>query len=158
MASTLHYLTVQDILWINLQATKKVHHFNYAKLEEATYYQYAYGESNTLLPQAARFVSGFLRLHPLEEGNEVTIFIALLAFLRINGYEVDLTDGSAQSWFGDLTSKRKSASDSIRAIALHSLEEHHGEPNVRGEIQNVLNAFPSSVLALSGASVAAGRA
>lgn len=51
MACTLHYLTVQDVLWINLQATRKVQHFNYAKLEEATYCQYAYGESNTLLPK-----------------------------------------------------------------------------------------------------------
>ena len=54
--AALQYLTVQDILWINLQVTKKVQHFNYARLEEATFYQYAYGDSNTLLPQAARFV------------------------------------------------------------------------------------------------------
>ena len=41
----LHYLTIQDILWINLQVTKKVQHFNYARLEEGTFYQYGYGRS-----------------------------------------------------------------------------------------------------------------
>lgn len=150
MASTLHYLTVQDILWINLQATKKVHHFNFAKLEEATYYQYAYGESNTLLPQAARFVSGFLRLHPLEGGNEATAFIALLAFLKINGHEVLLGDDQAHSWFCDLATKRTSTSAAIASAAGHADDEgHHEEPNVRVAIQSVLAAYPCTVETLA---------
>jgi len=145
MASTLHYLTVQDILWINLQATKKVHHFNFAKLEEATFYQYAYGESNTLLPQAARFVSGFLRLHPLEGGNEATAFIALLAFLKINGIDVEIGDDRAHSWFGDLATKRTSPSEALGMVALHSEGDHHDTPNVRAAIQAVLSAYPCTV-------------
>jgi len=150
MASTLHYLTVQDILWINLQATKKVHHFNFAKLEEATYYQYAYGESNTLLPQAARFVSGFLRLHPLEGGNEATAFIALLVFFKINGYEVLLSDDRAHSWFCDLATKRTSTSEAIASVAVHADHEgHHGEPNVRVAIQSILTAYPCTIETLA---------
>ncbi len=51
-SKSLKYLTVQDMLWINLQATKKVQHFRYALLEEATYYQYGYGASRQSRPDA----------------------------------------------------------------------------------------------------------
>ena len=34
------------------ELSRKVQHFNYARLEEATFYQYAYGESSNLIPQA----------------------------------------------------------------------------------------------------------
>ena len=33
LMANLQYLTVQDMLWINLQTTKKVQHFQYAKLD-----------------------------------------------------------------------------------------------------------------------------
>src|SRR3569832_347171 len=105
MGTTLLYLTVQDILWINLQVTKKVHHFNYARLEEATFYQYAYGESNSLVPQAGRFIGGFLRMHPFEAGNEATAFVAGAAFLKINGKEINLPDEKAHAWFERIQSK-----------------------------------------------------
>lgn len=150
MASTLHYLTVQDILWINLQATKKVHHFNFAKLEEATFYQYAYGESNTLLPQAARFVSGFLRLHPLEGGNEVTAFISLLAFLQINGMDALLQDEGAHVWFGDVVTKRSSGAEALAAVAVHAEEaDDHHAPTVRDAIKGILAKYPCTIDALA---------
>src|SRR5579862_1825312 len=98
--ASLDYLTVQDILWINLQITKKVKHFNFARLEEAVFYQYAYGESNTLFPQAARFVTGFVRMQPFEDGNDATAFVASLAFLKINGYSIKGTTEQLGSWFG----------------------------------------------------------
>lgn len=162
MASPLHYLTVQDILWISLQATKKVHHFNYARLEEATYYQYAYGESNSLLPQATRFATGFLKLHPLDEGNEVTGFIGLLAFLEVNGATVDLSDEDAFEWYRSIVSKRKSAGDALRSVVLHmdveeAFEDEELEhdahdphpPDVRSAIQGIMERFPNTVAALA---------
>lgn len=155
-STTLHYLTVQDILWINLQATKRVNHFSYAKLEEATFYQYAYGESSTLLPQAARFVTGFLKMHPLEEGNEVTAFIGLMAFLRVNGYDAEIADGQARTWFEGIASKREGALESLKSVA--RAQDHHDMEHsldVRGAISSVLRDFPETISALTGASMPA---
>ena len=146
MACTLHYLTVQDVLWINLQATRKVQHFNYAKLEEATYCQYAYGESNTLLPQAARFVRGFLRLRPLEGGNDATAFIGLISFLRLNGRCVDLDESAAALWFADVERSREGARKAIESVShLDSGHHHDGSPDVRRGIQATLNDFPNTI-------------
>src|SRR5688572_17256500 len=96
---SLHYLTVQDVLWINLQVAKKVRHFNYARLEEATFYQYAYGESVGPEPQALRFLTGFVKMRPFESDNEATAFVACDAFLRINGKMLSLKDADALKWF-----------------------------------------------------------
>lgn len=148
MAASLHYLTVQDILWLNLQVTKKVHHFSQVKLEEATFYQYAYGESNTLLPQAARFLSGFLKMHPFEAGNESTIFIATLAFLRLNGQDVSLLDEMGAAWLQKAKSSREGARSAIAEI-VQPLDEHHHE-DVRTAITAIRDRFPCSVRDLSG--------
>jgi len=150
MASTLHYLTVQDVLWINLQATKKVHHFSYARLEEATFYQYAYGNSNSLLPQAARFVRGFLKMHPLEAGNEVTAFIALMTFLRMNGRCISLSDSAAPQWFDLVAHGKDSALDSIAAISHPIVDHHHdGKPDIRGFIQANMSEYPETIRTLA---------
>lgn len=151
MASSLHYLTVQDILWINLQVTKKVHHFNYARLEEATYYQYAYGESNSLFPQAARFLSGFLKMHPLDAGNEATAFVACAAFLRLNQAHLDLTDETAAEWMGGILSKRVPAREALAQAARNDLghDHHEAKPDIRANIVAVLNAYPCTILELA---------
>jgi prophage maintenance system killer protein len=146
----LHYLTVQDILWINLQVTGKVHHFNYAKLEEATYYQYAYGESKDLVAQAARFLPGFLVMNPIDEGNAATIFVATLAFLKINGMHVELQDGAALDWFNTVKEMRKAAIEAIKAIASPS-DDHHGSTDVRSAIRGLLGEYPCTILKLQGA-------
>lgn len=148
MASSLHYLTVQDILWINLQVTKKVHHFSYAKLEEAVYYQYAYGASNSLIPQSGRFLSGFLRMHPLEVGNEATGFVATLAFLRANGKSVSIDDRSAAEWFQKASESRLQAKEAIEKVVL-TMNEHHHE-DVRTAISEVLDTFPQTIAGLLG--------
>jgi death-on-curing protein len=145
MATSLHYLTVQDILWINLQVTKKVHHFNYARLEEATYYQYAYGESNTLLPQAARFLQGFLKLHPFESGNEATIFVAALAFLRVNGYVLDVPSEDGADWFGKIAARAANAREELEAHAKHAEGDHH-HMDVRTAIDAVLDQYSCALV------------
>lgn len=147
MASSLHYLTVQDILWINLQVTKKVHHFNHARLEEATYYQYAYGESNTLVPQAARFISGFLKLHPFESGNEATAFVACLAFLKVNGYTLDVASEEGADWFGKIARRAAPARDAIEAHAKHDEGDHHGM-DVRSAIDWVIAHHSCAIIDL----------
>jgi prophage maintenance system killer protein len=160
MAASLHYLTVQDVLWINLEATRKPNSFHYAKLEEATYYQYAYGESNTLLPQAGRFLAGFLKLHPFEAGNAATGFIAVLAFIRANGSHVMLDDGAATAWYERASANRGASIDALKQIiapdgpadepVLEEPHEHSGHDiGMRAWIRSVLVDFPTTVSNLS---------
>ena len=91
----LHYLTIQDVLWVHLQVTNKVETYDYARLEEAVFYQYALGDSTGLLPQASRFLSGFGRMHPFEAGNEATAFLSCAAFLRLNGKVLNVDSAGA---------------------------------------------------------------
>jgi death-on-curing protein len=126
-----------------------VQHFSYAKLEEATFYQYAYGDSNTLLPQAARFVSGFLKLRPLEDGNEATAFVGVVSFVRLNGRCLDLDDRVASAWFADVTRSRDAARRALDGIVhIDSVHHHDGIPDVRRAIQATLNDFPETIAAL----------
>jgi death-on-curing protein len=148
----LHYLTVQDILWINLQVTKKVHRFSYARLEEATFYQCAYGESNSIVPQAARFLAGFVKMAPIEEGNDATALVAVLTFLRINGQEISLPDEQASAWFEGVRSGRVKAREAIDSIATPGQCGHHleGSPNIRATVFDVLSTLPTSIASLIG--------
>ena len=140
----LNYMTVQDILWINLQVTKKTNRFNYATLEEATYYQYAYGDSDEIVAQAARFLSGFLKLKPLAEGNEATAFVAYAAFLMLNGHELDVPDENGEAWF-----RAGSFAPPIK-----DLEHGHSHSDaVRDVVLQVLRTYPKTAGALAGRSV-----
>ncbi len=145
---SLQYLTVQDILWINLQITKKVQHFSFAKLEEATFYQYAYGGSNSLLPPAARFLIGFARLRPFEAGNAGTAFVGCLAFLHINGATPILNDADSAAWLERLGSNAQSAAEFLGEVV--SVDEHaHGEPDIRAAVREVLEGFPTTLVSLA---------
>lgn len=144
---TLNYLTVQDILWINLQVTKKVQHFNFARLEEATFYQYAYGESNSLISQSGRFITGFAKMHPLDAGNEATAFISFVAFLRMNGKTVNLAAADALTWFKSLG---KSPAKEIEN-AVVDIPDYHAplQPDVKAIIRGVLEDFATTIEGLS---------
>src|ERR1700722_19742898 len=134
-SKSLKYLTVQDILWINLQATKKVHHFRYALLEEATYYQYGYGASRNLALQAGRFLHGFMKLHPLDAGNEVTAFIGCAAFLILNGSRLKLSDGEATGWLGQVRSGQVRPEE---ALPIEEADCHSHAPKVADAVREVL--------------------
>lgn len=144
----LQYLTVQDMLWINLQLTHKVQHFGYARLEEATFYQYAYGESSDLLSQAARFITGFAKLNPFDAGNEATGFVGAVAFLKLNGRELTVSDAEAAAWFKSL-----SQTDAAPALeqATKAGEAHH--LTIRQAIQSVLDAYRKTLASLTPLSV-----
>lgn len=86
------YLTVQDLLWINLQVTGTVNKFDYARLEDGAFYQYGYGKSKDLLAQAARFYPGLKHKAAFTAGNEATAFVAFAAFLLLNGRVLKIKD------------------------------------------------------------------
>jgi hypothetical protein len=138
--ASLHYLTVQDILWINLQTTRRVNHFSYARLEEATFYQYAYGESNSLMPQAARFISGFLRM-----------LIAAAAFLVMNGATLELTDHDAESWLNAVADRSFAGAQAIARLGGITHGDHHHDHPVaaRDAISKALVRFSCTLKALN---------
>lgn len=143
----LHYLTVQDVLWINLQVTKKVQSFDYANLEEAVFYQYAYGKSTDLFPQAARFLHGFIKKGPLAEGNEETAFLGCLAFLKINGADLNIEDATA--WLGKVREGESAVEEALQNVA-HLADEdshHHGLPDVRAVTAGLLAKYPDLIAA-----------
>ena len=82
----MRYLTVQDILWIHLQLGGTNDAYRYADLEEATFYQYAYGDSRSVQDQAARLLWGFTKKAPLATHNEEVARLATQAFLIANGF------------------------------------------------------------------------
>lgn len=137
-----NYLTVQDILWINLQVTKKVNAFDYATLEEATFYQFAYGDSDEIGAQAARFLRGFLEKKPVSEGNEATAFVGFAAFLKLNDWELTVSDDKAADWLRS----RNNPQESVRPV-----EHSHSHANsVRDVVTQLLKIYPLSVASLAG--------
>ena len=131
----LKYLTVQDVLWVNLHVTGRPQEFNYADLEEVTFYQYGYGGSTDLLAQAARFVSGFLKKGPFESGNEGTAFISVLAFLRANGYQP--TFDNSFDWFKKLENGTYEPNEAI-SQHFREMDDHHDLVEIRSAIELAL--------------------
>ncbi|MHB8635722.1 MAG: Fic family protein [Fimbriimonadaceae bacterium] len=138
----LHYLTVQDVLWVHLQATNKVEPYDYARLEEAVFYQYAYGHCTGLLTQASRFVTGFMRQHPFDAANEVTAFLACATFLQLNGQVLTVDIASAPAWID----RAKSGSVALEAsVAEVSTNEHLG---TRDTLRAVLDRYEGAFAAV----------
>jgi prophage maintenance system killer protein len=146
----MHYLTIQDMIWISMQVTKKTQSFNYAKLEEATFYQYAYGHSTSILAQAGRFLSGFAQKKPFAQGSEATAFIGCVAFLKLNGMTINLSDDTAHHWIERSVRDSSAAMEALTDIAVPD-ETYHAdkEPNVRDVLYDVLDAYPKTLLLLS---------
>ena len=133
--AAIHYLTVQDILWINHEVTREVLPYKYAQLEEATFGQYAYGGSHDVIKQAATFLSAFSRLKPFERGNRGTAFIAVLAFLALNGHIIVLEPSRASDWY----QKGSGRTTDARAAILNAIAEGDPQPmDLRPAIRTIV--------------------
>lgn len=151
--SKLFTLTVPDVLWINLQLTGEPQSFDYAKLEEATFYQYSAGDSRNLAHQAARFLKGFHKMSPLAKGNEATAFVGMLAFLRMNSASLTLTDAEALPWAQSIWSGKV---DATAAVAERiTTEDHHAGlvPPSEEIVGGVMEEYAETCKALSGPAV-----
>ena len=140
------YLTVQDHLWINLNVTKKPAEWSFAKLEEATYYQYNYGQSADPIGQAARYAVGFPRKQPFGAGNEATAFVGLVTFLGINGYKFSVAPDAAESWYRDLLLNPNDARSRIQDAFDH--DEHAHGLEVEGVGSEVIARYGNVISAL----------
>ncbi len=149
----MQYLTVQDIIWINLQLTDRPQRFDYALLEEATYFQYGYGESSQLFEQAARFFRGFSKNRPFTTGNEATAFVGLATFLQMNGAELDLSDKKAADWCESLLTSEDPA-QMLQGSAKNHADDHQNIdhlPEVAPTAREVMAKYPNSIKTLLGA-------
>ncbi len=138
----MHYLTVQDVLWIHLQIAKRPVKFNYAKLEEGVNYQYAYGKSKDLVSQAARFFSGFPAMNPFESGNEAVTAAAGITFLALNGYDLKVGVKELSSWL-EKASNPAEANVAIETSVIRSEHGHHG--TTKEVAQHVLDKYFSAL-------------
>lgn len=145
--SKLHYLTVQDMLWINLQVVGEVVPFDYARLEDGTYLQYGYGASTDLRAQAARFLAGFAKKQAFERGNEPTGFLAFVAFLRMNGWDVAKPDAEA----GGLL---RADEATIAAAIVERADHGHHEAGVAETVRQAMEDFPLTLASLTPAAAA----
>jgi prophage maintenance system killer protein len=145
VVSGVGYLTVQDILWIHQKVYKPGGQFVYTKLEEATYLQYSYGNSTNIFKQAANLLVKFPKIAPFTEANVPTSFVAFGAFLRMNGYTLNLPDNEAAAWV-----KRAQEGSIDASSALEKLAEMNGEEGVSPEdaIAFVLESYPETIKAL----------
>lgn len=138
-----HYLTVQDVIWINLQVSHKVNHFQFARLEEATFCQYASGGQPSFETQAARLISGLMRLHPFSAANDATALVACEAFLNLNGHELTINDDLAPQWIGAVIDGQNSAKEAMAGNTKAVEGEFIGD--VRKPIQSALKKFECTV-------------
>lgn len=146
--ASLNYMTVPDMMWVNLEIMKSPQPWNYATLEEAVFLQYSYGESADLVGQAAKFIVNFPKKRAFKSGNEAMAFVGLVAFLGINGKDLHLDDATASAWVQGVWDD--GTVDGARAklevlLEEHELHTHHGTPDVRGTLRAVLARFPETV-------------
>jgi prophage maintenance system killer protein len=141
------YLTVQDILWINTQVTKKTNPFRYADLEEATFYQYGYGVSTNILKQAAHFLKGFMKNAPFGVGDDATAFVAFVAFLELNGYEINLPDREAADWARRIKSGEIAAESAVEKLTQITAGHHENAPQEC--MERALANYPATIEALA---------
>jgi len=138
----MHYLTVQDILWIHLQVAKKKEQFSFAQLEEATNYQYSYGKSKDVLAQAARLLGGFATKAPFGSANKAVAFVAGVAFLELNGYELHSKVKDLVGWL-DKCSDKATALQTVTGSVSHSAHEH--EATTREIAKGILSKHAATI-------------
>ena len=125
----MHYLTVQDVLWIHLQIAKKPGKFSFAKLEEATSYQYAYGKSHDVLSQAARFFSGFVAQSPFDSANKAVAFASGVVFLELNRLEFSPKEKDLVAWLDQATNPATNHA-AVEGSTTPAHDAHHSESRV----------------------------
>jgi death-on-curing protein len=137
----MRYLTVQDMLWINLQVTGQPQKFVYATLEEATFTQYVYGDTAPAAEHAARFLTGWAKFQPFAIGNELTGAVAFLTFLKLNGLELSGATGNPIDWTQRVNTDRAAVLDAITES-----HDSHGEPiPARSIVKDILALLPVAV-------------
>lgn len=144
----LNYLTVQDVLYLSLKITGSPQAFDYARLEEAVFYQYAPGQSTNLAKQGARFLTGFAKMAPFSSGNEACAFAGLVVFMESNGRPFTLDDAAGAKWFRSVVDDRSLAEESILDQSGAPVELH-GIPDWETLCDDAVSRYPLTLAALA---------
>lgn len=148
----MNYLTVQDVINLHLRLVGEPLPFDYARLEEAVYYQYASGGSTDLAKQGARFLTGFVKMRPFESGNEACALAGLFVFLEGNGKTLDVGGEDAGAWAKGLFADRALAEEAIRDRLRESdAYTEHGVPDWGHICDSVLDRYKPALDRLAAA-------
>lgn len=71
---------------------------------------------------AATYAIAILQNHPFIDGNKRTAFVALVTFLRLNGYELQADDASCVLAFLDLATETSAEADFIAFIRNNTMQ------------------------------------
>lgn len=145
----LNYLTVQDCMWIHRQLTGEEQPWLYDRLEQATFYQYAYGQVVGIVPQSARLLAGFALNSPFPSGNEACSFISFATFVEANGYSLELSDEEALDWVKAVFSNPSEASSMVEG-KLVEVEMHskYGVPDRQEIVMGLIKRYANTCAAL----------
>jgi prophage maintenance system killer protein len=141
----LYYLTLQDVLNLGMKVTKSPQTFDAFVLEEATFFQYAWGQSTDLAAQGARFLQGFVKKAPFPAGNEAIAFAGLLVFLEANGKTLRLGDDEAAEWVETFLAGEYSKSELAERLVDAEANLEHGVPNLEKTSDSVIARYPNSL-------------
>jgi prophage maintenance system killer protein len=145
----LHYLTIQDVLWINHEIAKTVNEYKFAQLEEATFGQYGYGKSEDVLAQAGAFLEGFIRLRPFSSHNRATAFISALTFLQINGRDIQLDPETAADWALEVAKRQVRGEDAVKSAVGPGSSPVAVKPAIRTDVHDLMERYEQAVQALT---------
>lgn len=142
----MNYLTLQDMLWLNLQLTKSEQEFDFALLEEATFLQYAYYNSKDVAAQAAKFLTGFKEKAPFSDGNEACAFIGALAFVEANGKSLSIPVDKGSEWLEGVWADPGIAKNAIKVkLTESSHHEKHGVPNMHEICEGLIEKYAETL-------------
>ena len=145
----MHYLTLQDMIWLNLQLTKSTGEYDSEPLEEATFYQYALGDSQGVAAQAARFLRGFRKMSPFAEGNEACAFIGMAAFIEANGQAFSLSDDKGAEWMQGVLERPEIAVDAVKAkLREAETDVKYGVPDMHKICERLFERYQATISAL----------
>ena len=146
----MHYLTLQDMIWLNLQLTKSTGEYDSEPLEEATFYQYALGDSQGVAAQAARFLIGFRKMSPFAEGNDACAFIGMAAFIEANGHAFDLADEKGVEWLQGVQDRPEIATDAVKAkLREAETEAKYGVPDMHEICGRLIERYQATLSTLA---------
>ncbi|MBX3096511.1 MAG: hypothetical protein KF812_06585 [Fimbriimonadaceae bacterium] len=147
----LRYLTVPDLLWLNLELTGNPQTYRFDKLEEVCAYQYGRGTFDPI-HQAARLALGWKRQRPFQTGNDACGFVSVHAFLMANDLPVEMDDVSGAAWWSSLPTDSVTLASELRAMSRQGhIHDYHNVVDYREILGGIIRQYAESLAALNAA-------
>lgn len=135
----LETLTVQDLLWINLQLTGGPQPFDFARLEESTFAQYGLGANDDPIRLGGKLFMDVAKRAPFAFGNTGTALVAGLAFWRLNGVEANATSDEVVN--AAMKCLTQGNAKSLVELAVKLDGAHQGHHTKEGVLADIVASF-----------------